>query len=169
MQCHGEKILSGPSFVSKAFTETILQEHCCSRRGGGAQEEHQSQCSFSSKGSRHEHQQAEAEGEHSEQHQNFQINATWCLFQISWEWQWPEEKGQEARAFPTEWSPSLTVETTVPTGKWAKGSPCLAFPIMYTGQEDSHLLWFFSRLVSFFRHLVGLLLNMKRKKVDSQL
>ena len=35
MQCHGEKILSGPSFVSKAFTETILQEHCCSRRGGG--------------------------------------------------------------------------------------------------------------------------------------
>jgi len=42
-------------------------------------------------------------------------------------------KGQKARVFPTEWSPSLAVETTVPTGKWAKGSPCLAFPIMYTG------------------------------------
>ena len=58
-------------------------------------------------------------------------------------------KGQEARAFPTEWSPSLAVETTVPTGKWAKGSPCPAFPIMYTGQEDSHLLRFFSDLFLF--------------------
>ena len=58
-------------------------------------------------------------------------------------------KGQKARVFPTEWLPSLAVETTVPTGKWAKGSPCLAFPIMYTGQEDSHLLRFFSDLFLF--------------------
>ena len=58
-------------------------------------------------------------------------------------------KGQKARVFPTEWSPSLAVETTVPTGKWAKESPCLAFPIMYAGQEDSHLLRFFSDFFSF--------------------
>ena len=58
-------------------------------------------------------------------------------------------KGQKARVFPTEWLPSLAVETTVPTGKWAKESPCLAFPIMYAGQEDSHLLRFFSDFFSF--------------------
>jgi len=62
-------------------------------------------------------------------------------------------KGQKARVFPTEWLPSLAVETTVPTGKWAKESPCLAFPIMYAGQEDSHLLRFFFLTSFLFRHL----------------
>ena len=71
-----------------------------------------------------DHQQAGAEGVHSdEKHMTY--------------------KGQKTRVSPTEWLPSLAVETTVPTGKWAKGSPCRAFPIMYTGQEDSHLLRFF--------------------------
>ena len=60
-------------------------------------------------------------------------------------------KGQKARVSPTEWLPSLAVETTVPTGKWAKGSPCLAFPIMHAGQEDIFLDFFLTSFLS--RHL----------------
>ena len=77
-------------------------------------------------------------------------------------------KGQEARAFPTEWSPSLAVETTVPTGKWAKGSLCLAFPIMYTGQEESHLLRFFFLLFFLFRHLAALLAPIEPRRDDRE-
>ena len=44
-----------------------------------------------------------------------------------------ETPGTGAGMFPTGWSPSLAVEITVSTGKWAKECPCLAFPIIYTG------------------------------------
>ena len=47
-----------------------------------------------------------------------------------------EIQGTEGNGFPHRM-------VTTGTGKWAKERPCLAFPIMYTGQEDSHFRFCF--------------------------
>ena len=74
----GERILSSSSFVSKedSFHRDDPAGELLFKEGGGPRMSTSHSVPFSSKGSCHEHQQAEAEGEHSEQHQNFQINAT---------------------------------------------------------------------------------------------
>ena len=143
----------------------ILQEHCCSMRvpfpwrrlvsvpshvkksGGKSWTSGPLQPMNQARSRQHQQAELEAEGVHSEQHQNFQVNATSCFRYLG------NENGQKKSTWdrrdrrqgfsPQNGHQVWQLKQLCPQASWLRKAP--AFSIMCTGQEDSHLRFFLSK------------------------